>query len=266
MTSTTLDLVDLLLARGRALQQFGRHHDALRLLTRLAGFRDLPAPAAEDVQFRLGEVYLRRRKYCRARRHLAAALAHGPDNPRYHYALARAFDNDRDGDAARAAEHYRTSLELDGTQVDCLCAFAALAINLGRADEAVPCLRAAAAQAPDDLKVLGKVVSGLRKVNRTEEARGLLLAARFRHPRDARYLALWNHFQFQSARREQEDARRAKASSCDDAPALLPFVRPARPTPTPALVAGRVLRHDGPSAPAPHLSHPARLPGQRHAQ
>jgi tetratricopeptide (TPR) repeat protein len=265
MTSRTLGLVDHLLSRGRYFQQLGRTHDALRILGQLAGFRELPAEVAEEAQFRLGELQLRRKKHARARRHLAAALRHAPDNPRYHFLLARTLDNDR-GDLARAAEHYRSSLALDHSQTDCLCAYGDLALRLGRTEEALECLRAAARLAPDDLKVLSQVVAGLRKTGLADEARGLLLAARFRNPRDGRYRRLWNDFQFDAARREQ-DARGGRAFAGDDGPVLLPFLRPVRPDTTPRPpVAGKIIRADAPAAPGPHLGQPARAGDQRQAQ
>src|SRR5260370_16173061 len=127
MTSTTLGLTAQLLSRGRYFQQLGRIPDALRILACLAGFRELPAETAEEVQFRLRELQLRRRRYARARRHLPVALRYAPENPRYHFLLAQAHDNDPDGDTAQAAEHYAASLALDRTQTDCLCAYVQLA-------------------------------------------------------------------------------------------------------------------------------------------
>jgi tetratricopeptide (TPR) repeat protein len=260
MTSTTLGLVDHLLSRGRYFQQLGRTHDALRLLTRLAGFRELPAAVAEEVQFRLGELQLGRRRHARARRHLAAALRLAPENPRYHFLLARAHDDARDGDDARAAEHYATSLALDGTQTDCLCAYGRVALRQGQTEEGLECLRVAARLAPDDVTVLADVAAGLRTANRTDEARGLLLAARFRHPHDSRYRKLWDDFQFQAARRAQ-DAARARKSPADEGPVLLPFLRPVgEPASRPA-AAGRIIRADG-----PHLRGGTRANDQRQAQ
>jgi tetratricopeptide (TPR) repeat protein len=260
MTSRTLGLVDHLLSRGRYFQQLGRTQDALRILGRLAGFRELPPPVAEEAQFRLGELQLRRKKHARARRHLAAALRHAPDNPRYHFRLAQALEQDRDGDLARAADHYRSSLALDHSQTDCLCAYGQLALRLGRTEEALDCLRAATRLAPDDLKVLTQAAAGLRKSGRADEARGLLLAARFRHPRDGRYRRLWNDFQFDAARREQDAARAGKALAGEDGPVLLPFLRPVRPPD------GKVIRADAPAVLAPHRGQPARTTNHRQAQ
>jgi len=256
MTSTTLGLVDSLLSRGRHFQQLGRTHDALRILCRLASHRELPAPVAEEVQLRLGQLQLRRQKHQRARRHFAAALRYAPDNPRYHFLLAQAFDNDRDGDLARAAKHYRQSLAGDASQADCLCAHGTLALRLNRTEEGLQSLRAAARQAPDDLTTLTQVTAGLRTHNRAEEARGLLLAARFRHPRDGRYLKLWNDHQFHVARRDQAVARVTRSVG-DEGPVLLPFRRPSGDAP-PRLNSGKIIRADGPTASAPHLEQPAR--------
>src|SRR5205085_1183713 len=99
-------------------------------------------------------------------------------------------------------------------------------------------------------KVLAQVVAGLRTANRADEARSLLLAARFRHPHDRRYLKLWNDFQFHAARREQDDVRVGQASG-DDGPVLLPFVRPTGESSPRTVVAGKIIRADGPTTPAP---------------
>ena len=88
--NTTLNLVDHLLALGRRYQELGRHRDALRLLTRLSGFQELPAEAAEETQARLAEIHLKRRRYVRARRCLTAALRHRPECARYHYLMGNA--------------------------------------------------------------------------------------------------------------------------------------------------------------------------------
>jgi tetratricopeptide (TPR) repeat protein len=264
MMSTTLNLVDYLLNRGRYFQQIGHQREALRTLSRLAGLRELPAPVAEETQYRLGELQLRRRQYPRARRHLTAALRYTPNNARYHFLLAQALDTDRDGDPARALDHYQTSLQLDRTQTDCLCGHGLLALRMGQTEQGLRSLRTAVDLAPDDLKVLRQVVSGLRLANRSDEARRLLLAARFRQSHDSRYQKLWNDFQFHYARRKQDAARRQRAALDEDKerPVLLPFVRPTGSLPRSCPVGGRIIRHDPPASPAPHQAQP----DKRHAQ
>jgi tetratricopeptide (TPR) repeat protein len=262
MLSTTLNLVDHLVTRGRHLQEIGRTRDALRVFTRLANFRELPGTIAEEVQAHLGELQMRRRKWVRARRHLTAALRHDPTNPRYHFLLGQTFDNDRDGNLPRAAEHYKSALELDGNQTDCRCAYGKLLLRQGRTDEGSELLRTAVRQAPDDLKVLRNVVEGLRLANRADEARSLLIAARFRHPRDARYVGIWNDFQFQAIRRAQEEERTQPADE-EEATVFLPFVRPEREAAA-AHGEGRILRNDLPSSSSPHTG--SLRPDQRQAR
>src|SRR5262249_31788289 len=101
--SRTLNLAAHLLARGRSLQELGRDDDALDILGRLACFRELPAAVAEETQARLGELHLRRRRFRKAGRCLTAALAHRPNNARYHYLLASALDAPDKGEPERAA-------------------------------------------------------------------------------------------------------------------------------------------------------------------
>jgi tetratricopeptide (TPR) repeat protein len=262
--SMTLNLVDRLLARARHLRAVGRTADALSLFERLAGFRELPGPAAEETQAHLAELHLRGRRFHRARRHLTAALGHRPDSARYHYLMARAVNGGAAADPRRAAEHYRRSLELNPDQPRCLCAYGTLALELGRREEGLECLRRAAELAADDPEIVRQVAAGLRQAACADEALAVLRAARFRNPRDARFRKLWGDFQFQQLRREQDIARARAEHAGDDGPVLLPFLRL---TACEAPRARKVVRHDAPAPlPPPHGAGSSRLPPQRHAQ
>jgi Tfp pilus assembly protein PilF len=246
--SMRLNLVDRLLAMGRTFQELGRDHDARQVLGRLSGFRELPTAVAEETQIRLAELDLKHHEYCRARRHLTAALAHQPQSARYHCLLAGALDNDERGDPRRAAKHYRRSLELDAGQPGCLGEFGLLALRLGQAEEGLAALRRAVELAPDDPEVVGRLVEGLRQEGRLDEARSALRAARFRNPRDPRFLRLKNDFEFDQLRRRQEAARNGVPDGEGDGPAVLPFARPEETrTDGPGR---RIVRRDGASPPA----------------
>jgi len=265
--SMTLNLTDRLLAMGRRFHQLGRNQDAVHILTRLAGFRQLPASVAEETQVHLAEICLSRRKYRRARRHLTAALVHQPDNARYHYLMATALSGDDKADRQRAAEHYRKSLHLDPEQPNCLSEFGLFALRRGQTEEGLRCLRRAVELAPTNPKVVRKLVEGLREEDRTEEARRVLQAALFRNSRDPRFRRLWNEFQFQQLHQEQQRRRQnALAAAEDPGPVLLPFVRPAAET-VPARSRRKIIRHDTPSPPSPpHAPRPEGMPNQRRAQ
>jgi Tfp pilus assembly protein PilF len=253
--SRTLNVIDHLLARGRFLQDLGRSRDARRVLRQAAGFREMPAEAAEETQARLAEIELGRRRYRKARRHLTAALRHRPDSARYHYLMAAAIDAEDTGDPQRAAHHYRRSLALDPAQVDCLVDFGTFQLREGRTKAGLGCLRRAAELAPADPETIRDLADGLVLAGRSQEARDVLRTAIFRNPRDERFRRLWSDFQFQQLAEEQEAARQRPAG--DEAPVLLPFVRIERPTPS-TTVEGKIIRHDGPSpTPAPHGPRPS---------
>jgi Tfp pilus assembly protein PilF len=265
--STMLNLVDHLLTTGRRYQTLGRSHDARAMLGRLLGLRELPPAVAEEAQVRLAELELGRHKYLRARRHLAAALTYQPECGRYHRLMAAALEDDDMGDPERALEHYRLALQADPDDAGCQGDFGLLAMSLGHREEGLAALRRAAELAPDDPETVAKLVEGLCEADEADEARRLLLAARFRNPRDARFLDLWNDFQFQQLHEEQETTRRAARHAAEEAdePRLLPLVRPAEGTaPTPGT---KRIRRDpaSPIAP-PHLPRPARrFSGRRQA-
>ena len=226
--SKTLNLVEHMLAMGRKYQELGLRLDALRVLGKLSGFRELPGAVAEEAQARLAEIQIKRRKYQRARRHLTAALRHRPNEARYHYLMGLACLAEGRGDLNRADEHLRRSLALDETQVQCLVEAGLLAIRLGRADEGLAWLRAAAGRAPDDAAIVAKLVKGLRQSGKGDEARRVLRAALFRNARVPRFRRLWREFQFQQLRQEQQRQRLDREGLADreDEPVLLPFVAP----------------------------------------
>ncbi len=208
---------------------------------------------------------MRRRKYRRARRCLAAALAHRPDNARYHLLMATALQADDRGDLQRADEHYLRSLELDPKQVKCQSDCGLLAVRLGRTEEGLARLRQAADQAPDDLEALRKLVKGLRLAGRGDEARAAVRAGLFRNPRNPRFRKLWQDYQFTQLRRKQQGERRARRGETAGRAVLLPFLRPL--TTTPAATLPDTLRLDGPATVAPpHTPRVARRPDQRRVQ
>src|SRR5262249_32379920 len=166
--STTLHFIDQLLSSARNLQRYGREYDALRILRRLAGLRNLPADAAEETQSRLGEIYLNQRRYRQARRHLAAALRYQPDHAGYHYLMARADYAEDTGDPLQPAEHYRRSLALDPNQPHCRTEYGRLALEQEEIEEGLAALYQAVEQAPDDPETVRQLVEGLRQVDRTD--------------------------------------------------------------------------------------------------
>src|SRR4051812_4629402 len=114
--SGTLNLIDRLLTQGRRLHKLRCDREALDVFGRLSAFHELPADVAEEAQVALAEIHLRRRRPKTARRHLTVALLYRPDSARYHYLMATALDGKAATNRARAAEHYRKSLEFDPEQ------------------------------------------------------------------------------------------------------------------------------------------------------
>jgi tetratricopeptide (TPR) repeat protein len=260
-----LNLAQALLSRARKLQKLGREDDAYNLLMRLTDLEALPDYAAEEVALRLAAAHLRRRQFKRARQYLKIALGIQPDNARSHYLMARAFDAGATPNARRALEHYRIAVELEPEHPAWLCRYGLLLARLGRSREALAKLRRAAEMAPDNVPDLKKIVEGMRLANATDEAWRLLLAARFRNPRDSRFLGLWRDFQFQQLRKQQETAR-PRVVAVAGRPVLLAFV-PPKGKPKATRLGDKRVRMDGASGtPPPRSILRVRRPDQRHAQ
>jgi Tfp pilus assembly protein PilF len=250
----TLNLVDHVLALGRRYQEMGRHRDAVGVFTRLCGFRELPAAAAEEAQVRLAELHLKRRQFAKARRHLCAALRYRPESARYHFLMAAAHQADEGGDLRRAAAHLARALRSQPDNPRCLADSGLLLLRLGRPLQGLARLRRAVELAPEDPEAVGKLAKGLRLAGQAEEARRVLRAALFRNPRAPRFRKLWGDFQLESLRRSSR-----RAAEADGSPVILPFVRVVPAAAPAAAVHATILRAD-----APH--HPDGQPDQRNVQ
>ena len=264
--SRTLNLAERTLALGRNLHQLGCDGEAIRLLGRLAGWQHLPAEVAEETQSRLADLRLRNQQYAQARRHLAAALLHRPDNARGHYQLATAFDPDEKDQVQAAYEHYQRSLQLDPKQPDCLSDFGLLALKLDKQEEGLQALRRAVELAPDDPCVVNRLAEGLLQCGQFEEARRTLLAALFRNSQNYAFHKLWNDFRFQRAHEAQQAARQLGENRAEgDEPVVLPFVH-GEDADAPKTPQRRRLRLDGASPfTPPHTPRQAPLPDRKHA-
>jgi tetratricopeptide (TPR) repeat protein len=264
--STTLNLTDRLLGMARNFQALGRQHDALRILDRITGMRELGGPAAEEAQARLAELLLARRQYQKARRHLSAALVHQPRSARYHYLMGVALAADPQCDPQRALEHFRTSLDVDPVQPECLGELGQLALQMGRPDEALACLRQAVELAPENPVAVGNLATALQECDLNHEARQVLLAARFRNAKDPRFEKLWNDFHFMQVLDQQSLAARTKlpGDALEDGPRILPFLRPVGGKPPAGSRSKRVRRDGASSNRGPHTHQPS-WSDRRHA-
>jgi tetratricopeptide (TPR) repeat protein len=228
-----LNLADSLLLMGRTRQELGRTQDAIQLFTRLSKLRELLPALAAETHARLGELHLDRKKYQRARRHLQIALLHDPDNAHSHHLLANAYRHQGEDQWAVAAEHFQKALALDAGNVECLVDFGLLRVRQGHTEDGLTHLRRALEWKPDDPALLSRVMKVMRLAGRNDEARKAVRAAMFRNSRDARFRLVWDRYQFQRLRREQQRNRTVAAPEAEN-PAILAFV----PRPRQASVAG----------------------------
>jgi tetratricopeptide (TPR) repeat protein len=243
-----LNFVEHLLAHGRQLHRLGQAPQATRVLQRVIGLRDLPADVVEDTHRELAELHLEQGKYRLARRALAAALAQQPDEPHYHFLMGVAVLDDPKGEPRRALAHLRTALRLDRDNAEYNLEFALLALSLDKSRAALAALRRTAKLVPDNPETLGRVADGLRNAGRHDEARVLLRAALFQHPRDRRFRELWSRHQFQMLHAAQEQ-QRTRWTPTEPKPVILKFARPRKSI----NIAQQTVRTDGPETTGPKL-------------
>lgn len=262
--NTTINLVDHLLVKGRALHKLGIAPRALHLLQRLSSFRDLPRAVAHESRLRLARLYAGQKKYRRARRLLATLAADDPQRSRVHYLLARLAAADVRCDPRRALHHFRRALTLDPMNPRYLSALGVFGLQNGKETLALRSLRRAFRLAPTDRVVMQRYLIALQKMHRFGEAKRVLQESRFRLGRVGWFQELLSSFRFCAIQIRQRQQRRQQSRSVNRQLRLLsfPVVTAAEPRDGHERV-----RCDGPAVlPAAHLPLPLRRPDQRHAQ
>jgi len=260
----TLNLCDHLLTQARHFHELGVEARALRTFSHLARLRELPPGIAEETQFYLAELMLKQRKFAKARRHLAACLAHDDGNPECHYLMAYAHQEDRRGNRGTALEHYRRCVRLDPENALYHCDAGLFAMSQGETEEGLYWLRRAAELAAEDVEMLGDIVNGLQDQGYDDEARDIARTAMFHNSRDTRFRRLWTDLRFREVHRRQQqmDTRRVVKQAEREGRVALPFLKMTVQTPN----GRKIVRQDGPShTPSPHLLQFARLSGRKHA-
>lgn len=262
--SRTLNLVDILLTTGRHLVLMGRLTEAITPLTKLAQFRKLPRHVLEELNSLLGDIYLQKRDFIKARRHLTAALAANPREADHHYRMAIAIDEDKDADRERAEFHYNRAVELEPEQAIYWADFGSYLFSVGKAKQALRAIRRAYARGINDAEIVGQVAGILRNEGHEAEATTKLRAALFQNHGDQRFRQLWQQHQFQLIYLAQERKRDAKMRD-DVEPVILPF-QPAPATGKYIELGNKTIRIDPPESlkepqtKTPHDTQPHRRP------
>src|SRR5208282_414647 len=175
------------------------------------------------------------------------------DCARYHYLMATALQKGRYSEPERALEHYRKAIELEPEDPQCLADFGLLCLEQDRTDEGMEPLWRAAGLASEDAAVIGKLVRGLCRTDRWDEAEKVVRGSRFANPRDRRFTRLWNDFMFRRSSKEQAERRDAEEDEAEgNRPMILPFVR-SSDVAGPVQAGDQIIRIDEPAPlPPPH--------------
>jgi tetratricopeptide (TPR) repeat protein len=240
--SKTLNLIDILLRRARTCHELGLHDQAKDLFERLATYRSLPAEVAEETQLRLAELCEAEDDSFKERQHLTCALAQQPNNPEYHYRLAKAYGADSEAHDAKALPHLKAAIRIDPENARYLAEFGCVSIRLGQTEQGLRQLKKAHHLDGDDLGVLEQYADALVDADQSDEARTVLKTAMFRHSSDRRYRDLFRDFQFRLVADDQKS--KATIPFPDDEPVLLPFVK-TNVKPRRFAIDGQIVRLDG---------------------
>lgn len=251
--NTTINLLDRLLTQGRRLVFMGRYVEARRRLDKLLAFPDVAVAQRVEAHLLLADIHVDGQCYRKARRHLLAALGLQPDCAETHYRLAVTLDLDPDVEPKKAAKHFRKALELKPDEACYWSGYGQICVRLGKEKAAYGAFIAAADLAPMDVAIIDEIADGLCFLGKEEDARSVLIAARFRLGHDAELEKLWNRFRFLQLHREQQTARRSKALADGEA-VILPFVPSKEPRESTDTGDPVILRHDRFSKPKPHTT------------
>lgn len=233
----TLNLLDGILSKARRLQEMGRSHDALPILCRLSKYPELPPAVAAEVRQAMGEAYLDVGQFRAARKCLRVALRLEPANATVHHLLARAIESDPQCDSRLAGRHHRRALELAPHDADFLAIGGSYFVEMGRVRRGLELLRRAVELAPDDFEILDSLVEALCDVNRFDEARKTLNAARFQFSGNMRLPNLVAGVELREIRERQAAARHSSPDTRITEPIVFQFpgVTPSSNRPVRAL-------------------------------
>jgi tetratricopeptide (TPR) repeat protein len=248
----SINLLDRLLSQGRQLLFMGRSVEARRRLNKLLGFPDVTVPQRVEAHRLLADIHVDGQCYRKARRHLLAALGLQPNCPETHYRLAVTLDLDPEVEPKKAGKHFRKALELKPDEARYWSGYGQICLRIGREKAAYGAFIAAADLAPMDVAIIDEIADGLCFLGKEEDARSVLIAARFRLGHDSELEQLWNRFRFLQLHRDQQAARRRKALAEGEA-VVLPFVPNNEPRET-TVDEPVILRHDRFSTPKPHAT------------
>ena len=223
--SRTLKMAPELLDIGRRFLACGRDQEALTTLGKIPQVAGVSSDVTVESQLQLAQIYLRRRKFALARRHLNVVLACDPASGEAHYFLASSFFQDDERDLRRAAKHFRRAVELEPHEPAFAADYGLCLLDLGRTTAGLRLLQRAVELAPDDVEYVRDLALSLLTAERPVEARRVVLAALFRQPGNAEARKLWNEIRFHVARLEQSNRVRPYKSDESEEPVLLPFRR-----------------------------------------
>lgn len=177
--TTALADPDVLTRRVREMVGAGRLLAARPLL---AALRSMGVAAAETAEIE-GRLLLREGRLADALAVLDAALAQGPAAPLH---LCRAEARLQADDAAGAAADAAEALILDRTDPQAKAVLGVALIELGRPDEALPCLRAAIAMLPERVAYHQALAAAQERCGDPDAAAATLAAAIVRAPGQVR--------------------------------------------------------------------------------
>lgn len=245
----TVPLHAHLLRRGQLLATTGRVRAARAMLRRLLSQAEVPSASQAEANRELGDLELAAGRFRRARRYFAAAIGLRPYVAELYLRYAVAVEADPKADPRKGLAALRRVICLEPREPSYWTARGRLAIRCGDLKQARRAFRRAARLRPEKVAVLAEIVDGFFATGRENEARRVLIAARFRAANDAGIAQLWSQFRFDCLRLEQARAGRGARGGAD---MILPFPEPVVSS-GPAEGPTVVIRADRISRPRPHL-------------
>jgi predicted Zn-dependent protease len=245
----TVPLHAHLLGRGELLATMGRARAARVTLRRLLRQPEVPSASQAEANRVLGDLEFAAGRFRRARRYFAAAIGLRPYVAELYLRYAAAVEADPKANPRKGLAALRRAICVEPQEPGHWTARGRLALRAGDTKQARVAFRRAAGLRPETVTVLAEIVDGFVAMGREDEARRVLIAARFRAPNDAGIAQLWNQFRFDCLRLEQARSSRGARAGADT---ILPFPEPVASC---SPVEGRsvVIRADRVSRPRPHV-------------
>lgn len=219
--ASLLSLFDETLFRAERLFKLGRVQDAGSVYESLSRFSDLPVDVVVKIRCGLGKISHLSGSYRKAVRHFTVALAHSPNNQEILYLRAKTFAVLGKKAFKRCQMDLQEILRANASSAKANSLMGLVLSKNGNHESALEYHYKAVDLNKKQPVYLKRLVKVLMELDMWDEACSVICKSMFPNSQNKKFQVIWDHFQFQRTRFEQE----SKSCTITSGMVVLPFLK-----------------------------------------